>query len=87
MKLIFFKFEANSSEVAQFNQKKAAIETREQLGEADPTKIVDCQVSVDGTWQRRGYLSLNGAVTVLPKENGRCPDLCVLSKTCKGCHY
>ena len=56
------------SEVAQFSQKKAAIETREKLGEADPTKMVDCQVSVDGTWQRRGYSSLNGAVTLLPRR-------------------
>eukprot|EP00112_Aurelia_sp_Birch-Aquarium-sp1_P019844 Seg4999.1 transcript_id=Seg4999.1/GoldUCD/mRNA.D3Y31 product="hypothetical protein" protein_id=Seg4999.1/GoldUCD/D3Y31 len=75
------------SEVAQYSQKKAAIETREKLGEADPTKTVDCQVSVDGTWQRRGYPSLNGAVTLLSKENGKCLDICVLSKTCKGCQH
>ena len=75
------------SEVEQYSQRKAAIETREQLGESDPTKIVDCHVSVDGTWQRRGYSSLNGAVTLLSKENGKCLDICVLSKTCKGCQH
>jgi len=42
-------------------------------------------VSVDGTWQKCGHSSLNGVVTVMSKENGKCLDHIVLSKACKGC--
>ena len=50
-----------------------------------PDEIRDCQVSVDGTWQKRGHASMNGVVTVISKENGKCLDVEVLSKKCRGC--
>ena len=47
----------------------------------------DIDVSVDGTWQRRGYSSLNGVVAIISANTGKCVDTEVLSKTCKGCQY
>lgn len=45
----------------------------------------ECGVSVDGTWQRRGYSSLNGVVTMLSIDTGEALDVEVLSKECVGC--
>ena len=51
----------------------------------DSSQIVKCGVSCDGTWQRRGYSSLNGCVTTLSIETGKCLDIEVLTKVCHGC--
>ena len=45
----------------------------------------DVEVSSDGTWQRRGYSSLNGVVTVIPIKNGKVLDIEPMSRTCKAC--
>ena len=47
--------------------------------------ILDTAVSVDGTWQRRGYCSLNGVVTAISVENGKVIDTEVMSRKCKAC--
>ena len=75
------------AEVAQASQKKAAKETREKLGENNLEDITNCNVSVDGTWQKRGFSSSNGIVTLMSSENGKCLDYHVLSKKCKGCQH
>ena len=59
----------------------AGREAYEQL-EAN-TAVKDCQVSVDGTWQKGGFSSLNGVVTALSPLTGKCLDVAVLSKICK----
>ena len=41
-------------------------------------------MSVDGTWQRRGFSSLNGVVTVIELESGKVVDYECLSRHCKG---
>ena len=46
---------------------------------------VDVAVSVDGTWQKRGYASLNGAVTVIGLDNGKCLAYDCMAKSCKSC--
>ena len=53
---------------------------------ADASGIVDCQVSVDGTWQKRSYSSLNGVVTAISEE-GKVIDLQAMTKYCKLCEY
>ena len=35
------------------------------------SNIVDTAVSVDGSWQRRGFSSLNGVVTAVSMETGK----------------
>ena len=47
--------------------------------------ISQCSVSCDGTWQRRGHSSLNGCVTVLSMETGKCVDIDILTKVCHVC--
>ncbi|GFU87595.1 uncharacterized protein TNCV_2935171 [Trichonephila clavipes] len=39
-------------------------------------------VAVDGTWQKRGYTSLNGVVTVTSIDTGKVIDADILSKYC-----
>ena len=55
----------------------------EVLPEEDGVK--DVRASFDGTWQRRGYSSMNGTVACI--SNGKVVDYDVLTKTCKQCQY
>ena len=60
-------------ECAEFSMKAAANDIREELlEECTAETITDIDVSVDGTWQRRGFSSLNGAVTVISFLSGKC---------------
>ena len=47
--------------------------------------VEDIAVSCDGTWQRRGFSSLNGVVTVIASDTGKCVDYRVKSKQCTSC--
>ena len=47
--------------------------------------IADVGVSVDGTWQRKGFSSTLGVVTAISIDNGKVLNVAVLSKSCKGC--
>ena len=44
---------------------------------------VNCGVSCDGTWQKRGYSSRNGCVTVISMDTGKVLDVEALSQGCK----
>ncbi|GFV32949.1 uncharacterized protein TNCV_1745911 [Trichonephila clavipes] len=48
-------------------------------------KIVECGISVDGTWQRRGYSSMNGCVAALSVDTGKVVDIEVMSSYCPTC--
>ncbi|XP_054259610.1 circumsporozoite protein-like [Macrosteles quadrilineatus] len=45
----------------------------------------DLSVGIDGTWQKRGYSSLNGVVTVSCIDTGKILDAEVFSKYCHSC--
>ena len=47
--------------------------------------IVDTSISCDGTWQKRGFTSLNGAVACLSMKTGRVIDVESMSRYCKVC--
>ena len=47
--------------------------------------VVDEDVSLDGTWQKKGYSFKNGVVTAISASTGKCLDYDVMSKSCKGC--
>ena len=49
--------------------------------------VIDEDISGDGAWQKRGYSSLNGFVTIISKTNGNCIDYRILSKKSKSCEY
>ncbi|GFX93058.1 uncharacterized protein TNCV_140021 [Trichonephila clavipes] len=50
-------------------------------------KIVECGISVDGTWQRRGYSSMNGCVAALSVDTGKVVDIeiNIMSSYCPTC--
>ena len=77
-------------EASQESMNNAATEVRKKkLGNNGivENEVVDTRVSVDGTWQKRGYSSLNGVVTIIASENGKCVDTQILAKECKSCEY
>ena len=45
---------------------------------------MDCLVSIDGTWQKRGHQSLLGAVYVIEYQTGKVLDYNIVF--CKFCH-
>ncbi|XP_065641660.1 uncharacterized protein LOC136073639 [Hydra vulgaris] len=47
--------------------------------------LCDAGVSVDGTWQRRGFSSNNGIVAAISIDTGRVLDIEVMSKYCQAC--
>ena len=53
--------------------------------EIDNSQLKVCDISLDGTWQRRGHSSLNGVVTAI--SDGKCLDRHVMSNYCKSCRY
>ena len=55
------------------------------LYDASSEDVIDILVSCNGTWQKRGFLSLFGAVFVIAYETGKVMDFIVLSKHCSGC--
>ncbi|GFU86939.1 uncharacterized protein TNCV_3442091 [Trichonephila clavipes] len=48
-------------------------------------EVIQCGVSVNGTWSCRGHLSLNGCVSVISIDTGKVSDIEVLSKMCRLC--
>ena len=50
---------------------------------ADKDGIVNISASGDGAWQKRGFSSLNGVMTLI--SEGKCIDHEVMSKKCKQC--
>ena len=62
----------------------AAEEVR-QTQTHDKDLIVGTGVSVDGTWQRRGFSSLNGEVAAISIDTSKVIDVACLSKYCQGC--
>ncbi|GFX11666.1 uncharacterized protein TNCV_4340121 [Trichonephila clavipes] len=62
------KLMAVISEVSELSMQKAASELL--MLHPPINKIVECGVSVDGTWQRRGYTSMNGCVAALSVDTG-----------------
>ncbi|GFV67310.1 CCHC-type domain-containing protein [Trichonephila clavipes] len=44
-----------------------------------------CGISIDGTWQRRGYSSLNGCVSAISVDTGKILDIEVMTQYCHIC--
>jgi len=64
----------------------AVAEMRHQINpSAAYDDIVDCQIGIDGSWQKRGHSSLNGVCTAVEKTTKKVIDYQVLSKFCRGC--
>ena len=55
------------------------------LYDTSPEETIDILISCDGTWQKRGFSSLFGAVFIIAYETGKVLDYIVLSTHCTGC--
>ncbi|GFU51542.1 uncharacterized protein TNCV_81781 [Trichonephila clavipes] len=44
-----------------------------------------CGVSLDGTWQKRGYSSRNGCVSCISIDTGKILDIEIMSHFCRIC--
>ena len=66
--------------------KCAREEVRQFYGAVSESEIVDCLVSSDGTWQKRGHQSLLGAVYVIEYQTGKVLDYKVFCKFCYDCN-
>ncbi|GFX73789.1 uncharacterized protein TNCV_4291051 [Trichonephila clavipes] len=68
----------NAAKLAYDNSIQNA--TKKAICENEGNKNI--AVAVDGTWQKRGYTSLNGIVTVTSIDTGKVIDVDILSKYC-----
>ena len=66
--------------VAETVMKDAALEIHKQNHDV----TIDTRVSVDGTWQKRGFTSLNCVVAAISIETGRILDVEVMTRYCQG---
>ena len=66
------------------SMKQASNEVRQHY-DAEYSNAIEILVSCDGTWQKRGFTSLYGAVFVIAHETGKVLDYRVMSKECAGC--
>ena len=66
--------------VAENSMKDAVVEAKKYTN-----VVADNGVSVDGTWQRRGYSSLNGVVVAISIDTRKIVDMEVLTRYCRQC--
>ena len=76
------KIGAVAQKVAEDTMFDAVSELRKH---ANNDEICDIGVSCDGTWQRRGFSSLNGVFSALSMDTGKVLDVEPMSRFCKGC--
>ena len=57
----------------------------DELRSGKKDEIINTTISTDGSWQRRGFSSLNGLVTVIANDIGKCIDYRVKTKNCHVC--
>lgn len=69
---------------AQQCMNEAALEVRKI--KKSRSKVVSCGTSVDGSWQKRGFSSLNGCVTAISIDTGKILDLEAMSSYCRICN-
>ncbi|GFU96538.1 uncharacterized protein TNCV_1682101 [Trichonephila clavipes] len=80
------KLMAVISEVSELSIQKAASELLVLHTPKNPkNKIVECGVSVDGTWQRRSYTDMNECVAALSVDTGIIVDIEIMSSYCPTC--
>ena len=71
---------------AEESMKAAAEEVRMYINpDVSKNDVVDCDISCDGSWQKRGHSSLNGIVSVISRDVKKVIDCKVYSKYCHGC--
>ena len=74
-----------SQKLGEVAEKVAKVSMIDATVEVKAIEGTDIGVSFDGTWQKRGYSSLNGVATAISVTNGKVVDCEVLSRHCKNC--
>ena len=62
---------------------KASEEVKSVTGEG----TTECGVSVDGCWQKRGYVSFNACITTISTDTGKTVDVEPMPRHCKECEF
>ena len=70
-------FNASVKKISEQIMSEAVSELR---GKDNPDAVLDIGVSVDGTWQKRGFTSINGAVVAVSLNSGKVVDVDVMSR-------
>ena len=76
---ILLNLKESAKRVAEKGMSMAASKLR---GTVDRANV---GVSVDGTWQHKGFTSLNGVITTISIDSGKVLDTAILSQSCKSC--
>ena len=69
--------------IVQETMSDAADDIRQKM--VSSSDVVDIGVSCDGTWQRRGFSSLNGVFAAISMDSGKVFDVEPMSPSCKAC--
>ena len=69
----------------EFQRAANLVKTVHQELDSSQKDVYDVEISIDGTWMKRGFSSLYGCVFVISEETGLVMDFVVLSKYCKIC--
>ena len=75
---IILKLSTAAKEVAEETMKEACEELRQDPS-SDNSSVIDKEVPCDGTWQRRGFSSLNGVVAAISMKTGKILDIEAMS--------
>ncbi|GFU62097.1 uncharacterized protein TNCV_4893151 [Trichonephila clavipes] len=83
------------SKLAFRNQERKLLKATERVAEENinaalseikgSNSFTKCGISIDGTWQRRGYSSLNGCVSAISVDTGKILDIEVMTQYCHIC--
>ncbi|GFX72706.1 uncharacterized protein TNCV_4063011 [Trichonephila clavipes] len=83
------------SKLAFRNQERKLLKATERVAQKNinaalseikgSNSFTKCGISIDGTWQRRGYSSLNGCVSAISVDTGKILDIEVMTQYCHIC--
>ena len=82
----------NYDKIARIVSNSAKVVAQDSMADAaqeinsGKSGCIDTGVSVEGSWQRRGYSSLNGVVTAISMDTGKILDCEPMSRSCKACN-
>ena len=72
-------------EVANETMRDASADLLSKSKYPNDDPVIEAAVSCDGSRQKRGYLLLNGVVTVISMDNGKILDIEPMTRACKSC--
>ena len=76
----------NAAKSVALDTMNDAVNDIKRLTSSNDDRLYDASVSCDGSWQKRGYSSLNGVVTAITMDTGKIIDCEAMSRICKECN-